>query len=212
MAEKPILFSGEMVRALLEGRKTQTRRVMNPQPSSEFSPIAVEWYEPVVVDRNGEEIPGSAIYGVYDVEEGYRCPYGAPGDRLWVRETWRAEELEDGTDGIRYAADNAFLPIENNQQAANRWVDVYNQNKPMAWKPSIFLPRWASRINLEIMNVRVERIKQITDADAGAEGCNGYSDAEVYVKFQDLWDKINGPRGFGWDVNPWVWVVEFKVV
>ncbi len=211
MNDYPILFSGEMVRAILEGRKTQTRRVMKPQPSADFSPITVEWYAPTVEGRDGEEQPGTEIFGVYGDEEGYRCPYGAPGDRLWVRETW----LLDG---------NVYL------YKANFGKGVLSDSWQGHWKPSIHMPRVASRITLEIVKVRVERVKDITRSDAILEGVSNvwswdagrnaehpehFSRALLnpYVaNYSVLWDKINAARGLGWDVNPWVWVIEFKQV
>jgi len=217
MNEKPILFSSPMVLAILEGRKTQTRRVINPQPSENFSPIAVEWYSPIIVDRNGDEQPGAEIFGVYGDDEGYRCLYGAPGDRLWVKETFKCEELEPfGEDGVRFRADGVFRGIENSQEASQKWLEAYREGGK--WRPSIFMPRWASRITLEVVNVRVERVRDIKDDDAKAEGAtlDNSGRLEGIGNFVDgfaiVWDKINKKRGFGWDVNPWVWVVEFKVV
>lgn len=191
MMDKPILFSGEMARAILEGKKTQTRRVINPQ---------IEWNEGIFQRRK----TGTIDQFTY-VEFLRRCPYGKIGDSLWVRETWRAEELNDGLDGIRYKADGLFIPIKNTEEASDAWCAA-NMNKQLwekdLWKPSIFMPRWASRINLEITGVRVERVQEIDRADAKAEGVSNLWS----------WDEINGQRGFGWDVNPWVWVVEFKRV
>lgn len=215
MAEKPILFSGEMVRAILEGRKTQTRRVIKLRDGS-------------VPEEDGYDIPkgedNKPLDYVMDFSKTYPqwqrldCPYGRVGDRLWVRETWRAEELEDGTDGIRYAADKSFIAIDNTRQAANNWMDAYDQEKPSVWKPSIFMPRWACRIILEVVNVRVERLQDITAYDIAKEGCpaeyhmnnnSGMTDA-MHGWFENLWKKINGEDS--WDSNPWLWVVEFKVV
>lgn len=201
MSEKPILFSGEMIRAILEGRKTQTRRVIKPQPSK-FGELWM-W----VLKNISYALPDQGeLYkpalGIWEA-----CPYGRVGDRLWVRETWNAqtqsgkwwhEVKREYRNFLNWAWTNPVQPA----------FDAV----PDRWLPSIHMPRAASRITLEIVNVRVERIQQITDANAGAEGVNGDSDAEVYVKFQDLWDDINAQRGYGWDVNPWVWVIEFKVV
>lgn len=215
MSDKPILFSGEMVRAILEGRKTQTRRVFQNQPCSDFSPIAVEWYAPLVTNRNGEEEPGPEIFGVYSDDEGYRCPYGAIGDRLWVRESWNAqtqsgkwwhEVKREDRDLMNWAWTNPIKP-------------AYDAVPPR-WLPSIHMPREASRITLGIVNVRVERVRDITWQDIAAEGCppehhmnncGGMTHA-MFGWFEHLWEEINGPRGYGWNVNPWVWVVEFEVV
>ena len=203
MKERPILFSGEMVRAILDGRKTQTRRVVNPQ---------------------------SLLDNKTRVTACYECPYGAPGGHLWVRETWRAVELDSGNDGILYKADNHFKSIENSQAAADLWCDAYADRKHgNKWRPSIFMPRWASRILLEVTDVRVERVQEISDGDAKAEGLVGWKSersdeihygitaADVWetdprITYKRLWDSINAERGHSWESNPWVWVASFKVV
>lgn len=164
MKERPIIFSGEMVRAILAGRKTQTRRVIKPQP--------------VIQD------------GVAFFKTGQRCPYGQIGDRMWVREAW----------------------IRNSGVPAYRADDPSWPGETPKWKPSIHMPRWASRITLEIVNVRVERLQDITVGDAWAEGCPN-SDVNVIPDwFIPLWAGINAARGNGWDDNPWVWAIEFKRV
>ncbi len=223
MNEKPILFSAAMVLAILEGRKTQTRRVINPQPC--------EWaerFEPAPFKGYGIEGGG----WIQMTKDEYKqlgmahCRYGKPGDRLWVRETWKCEELSpSGEDGVRFRADNAFVMIENTREASDRWCDARREYGK--WRPSIFMPRWASRIDLKVLNVRVERVQKITRDDAKAEGVSpvwsydGKKDPSYFERsvlnpyvanYSVLWDEINGKRGFGWDVNPWVWVVEFKVV
>src|SRR5690348_2670942 len=184
MKERPILFNGEMVRAILEGRKTQTRRVVKPQP--EFAEMP-EWFTMSdgtwrVVE---EEYP----------EEGsvhYRCPYGQPGDRLWVRETWQPIQLHDTTTGKTMR--NALYREGNEIPFIDRW------------RPSIHMPRWASRITLEITNVRVERLEDISGWDVRAEGVETWMDvhpdiAEVCLNYKDnfyyLWNSINAKRGFG---------------
>jgi hypothetical protein len=215
MKDYPILFSGEMVRAILEGRKTQTRRVMKPQPSLDFSPIAVEWYAPTVVGSGGEEQPGAEIFGVYGDEEGYRCPYGASGDRLYVRETWATKPDYDNVplkDAGFYDADPIFY----------RATDVdYGFGVVGKWRPSIHMPRWASRITLEIIRVRVERVQDMNLGDCFAEGLTveqvlnlsrGQKPSDIINAYATLWNSINDDRGFGWKVNPWVWVFEFKRV
>lgn len=220
MKERPILFSGEMVRAIIEGRKTQTRRVVKSPHTQEagawsFDPERGLWESGIAGDH------GAMGHG-----EWVRCPYGVPGDRLWVRETARAEELPSGQDGVRYAADDAFIPI-NSQQSAESWLDMYHYaGRTGSLVPSIHMPRWASRITLEVTGVRIERLQDISEADARAEGVesqfvDGYGCWVNYElgdgtwcnsargSFCTLWDSINAKRGYGWDVNPWVWVVEF---
>lgn len=229
LKERPILFSAPMVRAIIEGRKTQTRRAIKRYPEGRVE----KFYElPIVVSAK------RGLLARWVVKQGYcpwpdwdeKCQYGEPGDRLWVRETWRTEELESGLDGVRYAADNYFCPIENTFDAAEAWGDAhFNKHgeayNPLAWRPSIFMPRWASRITLEIVNIRVERVQDISEHDAQAEGAHHltvgnnlgpYMPWDVRppqgyrAGFRNLWNSINDPRGYGWNVNPWVWVIEFK--
>ncbi len=220
MKERPILFSGEMVRAILDGRKTQTRRVINPQPIADG--LYYE-YKDIPWLKTGDPFPFI----------GHLCPYGTTNDLLWVRETWRAVELDNGNDGILYKADNHFKSIENSQAAADLWCDAYADRKyGNKWRPSIFMPRWASRILLDVTDVQVERIQEISDGDAIKEGiqdvchCGDYVEGHGYhsghgavsmpgwatENFSSLWDSINAERGHSWESNPWVWVVSFKVV
>lgn len=207
MKERPILFNGPMVSAILEGRKTQTRRIIKPQPYAGWMPD-VGIYHPTIIDREGEAFPGDPVFGAYDEVDGRPCPFGQPGDRLWVRETFSESEpchlggRQQPT--IWYRADN------------NR-PDWANRN----WKPSIFMPRQLSRITLEINEIRVERLQDISEADALAEGFLGYRasdgydidtfrDVEPKQEFNNLWESINGVGS--WDKNPWVWVVKFQRV
>jgi hypothetical protein len=204
MSEKPILFSGPMVRAILDGRKTQTRRVLKPQPPAGVSRlIGPEVYCPVAVDRHGDEYEGKPIFGVYDEDGEFGTAIRfQPGDRLWVREAhamigpaicYRAEHEEASSGGPR--------------------VDV-------AWRPSIHMPRWASRITLEVTGVKVERLQDISEADARAEGCSGCLgpnpdfpdewDPSPQEEFRDLWNSINGPGS--WDADPWVVAIAFRVL
>jgi hypothetical protein len=213
--ERPILFSSPMVRAILEGRKTQTRRVMKIQPRHDWHPeVGYCAYE----QEDGN--PGPDFFGAGDEIECYRCPYGAPGDRLWVRET----HIRRG-DRAMYRAD--VDPVE-----AAGLGGMYG-----GWTPSIFMFRKHSRITLEIADVRVQRLQEITEQDARAEGVEpnwcgdlkGWNPEEHgwidYLQtcedsdpcwtakdsFQSLWQSINAKRGFGWDVNPWVWASTFRV-
>jgi hypothetical protein len=213
MTERPILFSGSMVRALLNGSKTQTRRVAKYAP----------------------EASGALLR---------RCPYGAPGDRLWVRETWtwnggmcstlpHFDELY-----VTYAADGARRsikpggPVETPKQPPGREGEAYWKSLTRWWRrkiPAIHMYRWASRITLEITKVRIERLQDISEADALAEGIstisftgpdagpnlftarvgNGQFNAPTASEaYRMLWESISGPGS--WDANPWVWVVSFK--
>jgi len=205
----PILFGGAMVRAILEGRKTQTRRICKPRfddkkPCEHFAPVEHDV---------GPSMERHCEHG----SESTPCPYGVVGDRLWVRETWRSHDVACAIKRtiplVRYRADGGFSC----------------GCKPLCtepggpWKPSIFMPRWASRIMLEVTGVRVERVQEITEEDARAEGivkqAYGYGVVGLHMTlstareaFWTLWDSIKAGRGCGWDVNPWVWVVEFKRV
>lgn len=203
MNEYPILFSGEMVKMISDGRKTQTRRVMKPQP----------WgYDPSL-NQDG-------LWEFCDDEERnekyhvFKCPYGKPGDLLWIREAWAHGELycDEGP--------NCGLPSHIYYRQIEEENGTFGGVKHWSWRPSVHMPRWASRITLEVTNVRVERVQDITWHDIAAEGCppehhmdncNGISHA-MFGWFGYLWDSINAKRGYGWDVNPWVWVVEFKAV
>jgi hypothetical protein len=210
--ERPILFSGPMVRALLDGSKTQTRRVIKPKQQ----PDGV--------------VPGTDRPFWLQVKHGPEVPYPCtPGDRLWVRETWSIECLgrigtPEGYDcsyELEYRADGATrefdCPPGTDDSAYLRAYDRMRGD----WWPSIHMPRWASRITLEVTGVRVERLDDISEADARAEGVtiedrhmNGYCAGEARPPsiraFRDLWESINGAES--WTINPWVWVVEFKRV
>ena len=205
MRERPILFSAPMVRAILAGTKTQTRRVVKERHIDAAPPVHFLQY----LREN--------------------CPYGQPGDRLWVRETWQGplidEELEEEfSQSPDYFKKPAFCAYR-----ATDTLDAINADgEELGWRPSIHMPRWASRILLEITAIRVERLHEISEADAQAEGvervvvgsgwrryCDPDSE-EVGVppcgdarrSFRSLWKYINGAES--WSANPWVWVVEFK--
>lgn len=199
MKERPILFSGQMVRAILEGRKTQTRRVAKIGDGShvedEDIPAAYEdgSRDPWIMDFQTKHYPQWVKR---------HCPYGKPGDRLWVRETWADTGWPLTGPAIAYRAD----------------PDHADHDMPR-WRPSIHMPRWASRITLEVVSVRVERLQEISEEDAKAEGinnageqwecyCCGGTKSTARGSFETLWESINGPES--WDANPWVWVVEFK--
>lgn len=222
--ERPILFSGEMVRAILDGRKTQTRRVADFPADTR----AVRWVE------NEETVPKGKPYTGWVVECGApfllprRCPYGAPDDRLWVRETWQYTDwTEDGYPFIGYAADESRALMDRgirdewSDKLADVWTDlsapenyaIDNRAADRRWRPSIHMPRWASRITLELTGVRVERLQDISHDDVLAEGidrCNSSSRIMALERFEKLWNGLNADRGCGWDANPWVWVLEFR--
>jgi len=234
-----ILFSVPMVRAILDGRKTVTRRVVKKQLldiATRAAPLA-----------RGEYVWTDA-YGF--ISTPFRCPYGAPGDRLYVRETHRVwvpcDENGQPHDSwhVRYRADDAEivrrdLGYDDNAESP---CDVWPDGEPTRWRRSIHMPRWASRIMLEVLDVRVERVQNITIEDADAEGieamfdshdsplckihpamynsdgvciepatcdCGDYSNRQHYAA---LWDSLNMKRRYGWDTNPWVWRILFRQI
>ena len=199
MSEHAILFSGEMVRAILEGRKTQTRRVIKdvPEHITHVEYIPSDFDEPFEFRFTRDD----HISGFWD-----KCPYGRTGDRLWVKETFAKFP-----GGVIYKAD-----YRDGLFGSNIVMLATGEQFPLVWKSSRFMPREASRINLEIVRVRVERLQVITIEDILAEGIPPLAcdedGSEMYEAYADLWDEINAKRGFGWDVNPWVWVIEFKKV
>ncbi len=220
--ERPIIFSGPMVRAILDGRKTMTRRVVKPQPES----VCVHGVSPFCGCNPIETTPdGPAVLYACNGEcnmqggEWKPCPYGVPGDRLWVRETFNRDDNDAGA--IWYRADHAIVKH-------HRAIELNAKPYPDVMSP-LYMPRWASRITLEVVSVRVQRVHDISEADARAEGAvlvpdsvgdgpwyTHGGDANAYAtarnSFWALWDSINAKRGYGWDANPWVWVIEFKQV
>lgn len=192
MKERGMIFNAEMVRAVLDGRKTQTRRIVKPQPE--------------LTERSGFSWKGMLYGAGSDDRETNRnfahvkCPHGKPGDRIWVRETW-AEAGASAPDLKLYRAnypDHVPSSYEN-----------VPPTDEILWTPSIHMPRWASRILLEITDVRVERLRSMSQADARAEGVIAASGPmEAGLAFRELWDSIYGEES--WLANPWVWVIEFK--
>jgi hypothetical protein len=178
--ERPILFSGEMVRAILDGRKTQTRRVVRNQSRALGIGMEVPEFRADIITR---------------------CPYGQPGDRLWVRETWCSSP-----DGVMY-------------RATEHEHGMHQPDDCNIWRPSIHMPRWASRLTLSISDVRVERLQDMRAPDAIAEGIPSrgidregpnIASALMYLHdYKQLWDSLNAKRGYGWATNPWVWVISF---
>lgn len=244
MEEYQVLFKSEMVRKILANQKTNTRRVVKfPHAKSLMAQLFEHQSATVVHDMplggwvfwSGSISKEESDRLYANSSDGLRCPYGETGDRLWVRETWRCEELEDGLDGIRYKADNAFCPIENTRKASDAWIDARRDDSK--WRPSIFMPRWASRITLSVTSSTPERLLDISEDDAISEGINliDHNCYENYMvdsdwtyngrnyrgchmvedpigSYMSLWDSINAERGYGHQVNPWVWNVKFSVV
>lgn len=211
MTERPILFSGAMVRALLAGTKTQTRRVVKPEGAHHLFQ-----FRGTTAAAGADEPTGEWGWCGSErvVNKHIHCPYGKPGDRLWVRETFQ-RFTDDGE--VLYKADRAGFEAMN-ELKRNECIEAF-------WRPSIHMPRAASRITLEITSVRVERLQDISESDAMAEGTTPITDPCDHVRrtcadvgcsgpqpyrtgFRALWREINGPDS--WDANPWVWVVEFR--
>lgn len=194
MTERPILFSGPMVRALLDGRKTQTRRIVKPQPRRD-RPDSEYWiWESSQLDAGYCHTSRPAMERIMVT----RSPYGVPGDRLWVRETFKI------TEGAPRRAGEA--PVEYIYRADQDYaLDGYR------WKPAIHMPRAACRLVLDVVYVRVERLQEISEDDAFDEGCFALGDASCTARYQFecLWESLNARRA-PWSSNPWVWVIEFK--
>lgn len=237
MKERPILFSGPMVRALLDGSKTQTRRVCKPAQFYSLSTV-VEVPDPM---ERGQVYNGSH-FGDEEGEVQFASPYGGPGDRLWVRESGAMHALLAPEDPLQPMLFRHDVPTTVN--LGDYWVqrtrapgasystectrEQFLRHSGAKVVPSIHMPRWASRITLEITSVRVERLQDISEADAKAEGITphdvrqfwlfGASEArrasiyrEAAVEpYRQLWESINGPGS--WGANPWVWAIEFRKV
>lgn len=245
MKERPILFSAPMVRAILDGSKTQTRRVVKlpVEPDPDFTGGWKIIHKAVTLAIGAY----ARTLGRADPRDPVICPYGQPGDRLWVRETWGVVSNAWDYDGARidWTPDRPAMPINEMPfgqgyysghviyaaDGSYEWAgDDDGGGEPRStWHPSIHMPRAASRILLEIISVRVERLNDCSESDAHAEGIKrrvvrtGVVLAPVTVyglgtdndwctsakhAYEDLWESINGPGS--WGVNPWVWVVEFK--
>lgn len=196
--EKPILFSGEMVRAILEGRKTQTRRPVK---------------QAVVTDG----LMHGIVYGTPAIDL-TRCPFGVPGDRLWVRETHKLWDYSFEEILVEYRAigTECVFRVAGSDKPTNlhtwpRSADAMPATRKH-WRPSIHMPRWACRLTLKVTDVRVERIQDMSSVDAIQEGVYAVSPRETYLPIQRFiprWDAIYAKKA-PWDTNPWVWVVSFE--
>ncbi|MFJ3316158.1 hypothetical protein ACIPLR_12420 [Herbaspirillum huttiense] len=223
MKERPILFSAPMVRAILAGAKTQTRRdatrVGGFGQITEFGRSDTTGYDWHFRDS------AMRWHDLSHAQLMKACPYGQVGDRLWVRETWQyADWTEEGEPHIGYAADDKRILIEDYPET---WVkrleevwcelsdpknyDIDNCAADRRWRPNIHMPRWACRILLEVTGVRVERLQDISHEDAELEGVKCNMSAKGFRDhFCDLWEHLYGAGS--WGANPWVWVIEFRRV
>jgi hypothetical protein len=209
MIERPILFSAPMVRALPDGSKTQTRRVIKLKPHHQ------------IAEREDRSLWPWMYDSERDADHWLLCPHGKPGDQLWVRETWGLHAYGDDTDWLKGSCTAQDLEDHVITYRAD-WGPLQDS---CHWRPSIHMPRAASRITLEITGVRVERLQSISEADAIAEGIEPdaqpgdsaplwreYKTGGTTIcpinSYRTLWESINGPGS--WDANPWVWVVEFR--
>lgn len=223
MKECQILFNGPMVRAILERRKTQTRRVCRLQPHDAAGMV---WWPDGAGTDTGTSGGAPGIYLK-------KCPYGELGDRLWVREAFAYSVIDPEGLPPEDDPENYDIIYRSTYQQGGWWTDGEGNAIKAPWKPSIHMPRWASRITLEITGVRVERLQDISEEDARSEGIamrqisngdprTGCRDvfglscddnawaSSASQAYKDLWESIKGPGS--WESNPWVWVVEFKRV
>jgi hypothetical protein len=189
MREIPILFTGPMVNAIRENRKTQTRRIVTPQPNDSWSK------PPIGVSESGHWVS-------HGCQSNLKCPYGTVRDHLWVREAWAHVIVGNQIDYL-YRADHH--------------TGIEKKNGDQKWKPSIHMPKVACRLMLEVTGVKVERVQEISETDAIAEGCSGdrfatghgnIEEVSPSEQYKELWEKINGPNS--WASNPFVWVIEFQ--
>lgn len=228
--EHPALFTDAMVRAIGTGQKTQTRRIVKPQPigspwfweGDEKDPTP-QWFDGFERGRDSDGAP------IEEVNKPMRSPYGQPGDRIWVRETWQAihRSIDPETGLVDDVYEAEQIPIDN----ANGWwtvvyaatdpaANVHRDDRGFSWRPSIHMPRWAARYLLDVTAVRVERLQDISEEDARAEGVkrddgqwvddDGRTRSNYRLAFQRLWTSIYGAES--WDANPWVGVTSFKLV
>jgi hypothetical protein len=222
MKERPIIFSAPMIKALLDGRKTQTRRIIKPQPEvNDQGNLCGDWLS--------KPLGGLLVPKLQDIV--IHCPFGEIGDVLWVRETWQiADWTEEGDPFVRYKSTGDVINRGQHvsegdlERVEEMWAElsgrdnylIDNKAADRKWRSPIFMPKWASRITLEITNIRVERLNDISEEDAIAEGVTQYVvdtptgklANKVIDDYMEIWESINGKGSR--DINPFVWVIEFR--
>ncbi|WP_173496362.1 hypothetical protein [Shewanella sp. ISTPL2] len=237
MKQRPIIFNTEMVQAILDGRKTQTRRMFKAQPHNDWAPFSknAEWYTPTVIDKRGFYQPANdEVFGVSDEDCAFVSPFGSVGDQLYVRETFCIGKYEAEDRSPENGGEMLYISqctSDNNVIFKQHALEIGCSILETTWKPSIHMPRSCARIILEVTNVRVERLIDICESDAKAEGincvtfrdeclglCEGFTrqkdDGKCQLArtaksaFLDLWDSIYSNS----NDNPFVWVIEFKVI
>jgi len=211
MKAHPILFSAAMIRALIDGNKTQTRRVVKPQPEPNDK-WEGGWF--INGKKSSFSIKHFNRFAELDI-----CPYGNPGDLLWVRETFQGPLIDEDAGMPEGTYTQKYCVYRADVDNAPEFRDC-DDNLKNCWKPSIFMPRWASRLTLRITGVRVERLQEISEGDAKTEGAPFElgalestilgAKAKYRSGFCRLWQSINGADS--WELNPWVWVIEFEVI
>lgn len=211
MKEHPIIFSTDMVKAILDGRKTMTRRVIKPQPIKDASYLGGWAYK---TKRQTTSLLSINEHRYLDVG----CPYGQVSDRLWVRETWAAEKRYDHLKPSEIPDTAKIYYVDKLIHLAGGYSLFVELGKV---RSSMFMCRWMSRITLEITELRVERLQEIKAEEVVREGCqltgeiflSPQEECPVLIdKFRRLWDSLNAQRGYDWEVNPWCWCISFKVV
>ncbi len=211
MKTRPIIFTAASVRAILQGRKTQTCRVIRFPPHT-YEPTA-DWVQSIHQDGKGTWVAWSSDQAdladftqrAYPDGGGFPCPYGSPGDRLWVRETWAYVTLAANEPADRLRPDGVPVHMLYRADAAPDWAEQ------VPWQSPIFMPRWASRLTLQIESIRALRLHTLTFEDIIAEGAPFGNAATADDDFAVEWNAINARRGVPWTSNPWVWAVTFSI-
>lgn len=229
--ERPIFFDGPNVRALLVGSKSVTRQLMKPQPDQDTT-VTVEHFDATVINRQGEEEPGPEIFGAWwrDGEAGCKCPFGQPGDRLWVKEAWSSDFARHYpyTDVWYRADDDRAYEINDLDGVRGIWSPEHKVHVPFSWRSGVLMDRRASRTLLEIISIRAEQLQSITEEQAIAEGVRVHRDGSgTFVgregpgklvtpwptakeALANQWDSLHGHGS--WESNPWVWCIEIRKV